>query len=231
MSRRNRKDRVWFAEEHLYKDQKFWKNVIWWDETKINLFGSDGITRVWRKGLFPAGVPVKHFKAHLPSYVLATWLAQLNPLDQITLTILGERYNLWSFSLWSFRHASFVSVFGPNIRLRIKKKIQPSKCLEYFKTKMVLKFKVFISLGFFKKYYCFLEGIKCWLKWEFGFIIKTNILSVIFINLMTGWSFASFFWHQSVLAGPQMTRHRIAVKFLEIQSSYHYFRSNLLGTI
>ena len=42
-------DRLRFAKEHLDKDTSFWQNVIWSNETKINLFGSDGITRVWRK--------------------------------------------------------------------------------------------------------------------------------------------------------------------------------------
>ena len=37
----------------------------------------------------------------------------------ITLTILGERYKLWSFSLWSLLHSPFSSLLGPNIRLRI----------------------------------------------------------------------------------------------------------------
>ncbi|KAJ4426656.1 hypothetical protein ANN_26454 [Periplaneta americana] len=31
------------------KEQVFWDSVIWSDETKINLFGSDGAHRVWRK--------------------------------------------------------------------------------------------------------------------------------------------------------------------------------------
>jgi len=29
--------------------KKIWKDVIWSDETKIYLFGSDGNTRLWRK--------------------------------------------------------------------------------------------------------------------------------------------------------------------------------------
>ena len=32
-----------------------------------------------------------------------------------TLTILGERYKLWSSSLWSLLHSPFESLLGPNI--------------------------------------------------------------------------------------------------------------------
>ncbi len=29
------------------KDMDYWNHVLWSDETKINLFGSDGVKRVW----------------------------------------------------------------------------------------------------------------------------------------------------------------------------------------
>ena len=53
---------------------------------------------------------------HLPF-----WLHDLSIslLDLITLLILGERYKLWSSSLWSLLHSPFLSLLGPNIRLRI----------------------------------------------------------------------------------------------------------------
>jgi hypothetical protein len=46
------------------------------------------------KGLFPVGLPVKIFKALLPSSILGTCPTYLNLLDLITLTKLGERYKL-----------------------------------------------------------------------------------------------------------------------------------------
>ncbi len=36
-----------FAEDKQTKDMDYWNNVLWSDETKINLFGSDVVKRVW----------------------------------------------------------------------------------------------------------------------------------------------------------------------------------------
>lgn len=45
----NRKKRLEFAKQHINKDESYWNDVIFADETKINLFGSDGRTMVLRK--------------------------------------------------------------------------------------------------------------------------------------------------------------------------------------
>lgn len=42
VSKRNRNRRLTFAKEHVNKGLKFWKNVLWSDESKFNRFGSDG---------------------------------------------------------------------------------------------------------------------------------------------------------------------------------------------
>lgn len=39
-----------FAEDNLSKSMNYWNHVMWSDETKINLFGSDGVQHVWRGG-------------------------------------------------------------------------------------------------------------------------------------------------------------------------------------
>ncbi len=38
-----------FAEDKQTKDMDYRNHVLWSDETKINLFGSDGVKRVWRQ--------------------------------------------------------------------------------------------------------------------------------------------------------------------------------------
>ncbi len=38
-----------FVEDKQTKDMDYWNHVLWSDETKINLFGSDGVKRVWRQ--------------------------------------------------------------------------------------------------------------------------------------------------------------------------------------
>ncbi len=36
-----------FAEDKQMKDMDYWNHALWSDETKINVFGSDGVKRVW----------------------------------------------------------------------------------------------------------------------------------------------------------------------------------------
>ncbi len=38
-----------FAEDKQTKDMDNWNHVLWSDETKTNLFGLDGVKRVWRQ--------------------------------------------------------------------------------------------------------------------------------------------------------------------------------------
>jgi hypothetical protein len=49
ISEKNKKERLAFAKKYINKPNSFWKKVLWSDETKINLFGSDGCTRVWKR--------------------------------------------------------------------------------------------------------------------------------------------------------------------------------------
>ncbi|CAJ0940024.1 unnamed protein product, partial [Ranitomeya imitator] len=41
--------RLKFAREHLDDPEEFWENVLWSDETKLELFGRNTTCRVWRK--------------------------------------------------------------------------------------------------------------------------------------------------------------------------------------
>ena len=49
MSSKNRKARLEFAKKYRDEPQKFWNTFLWTDETKINLYQSDGKAKVWRK--------------------------------------------------------------------------------------------------------------------------------------------------------------------------------------
>ncbi len=43
----HKKARKQFTEDKQNKDMDYWNRVLWSDETKINLFGSDGVKHVW----------------------------------------------------------------------------------------------------------------------------------------------------------------------------------------
>ena len=38
-----------FAEDKQTKDMDYWNHVLWSDEAKMNLFGSDGVNCVWQQ--------------------------------------------------------------------------------------------------------------------------------------------------------------------------------------
>ncbi len=46
---RHKKARLEFARTHADKDEDYWDSILWSDETKINVFGTDGFKTVWRR--------------------------------------------------------------------------------------------------------------------------------------------------------------------------------------
>ncbi|CAF2761239.1 unnamed protein product [Rotaria sp. Silwood2] len=48
VNKANRLKRLKYVKMHEDKDMEFWKTVLWSDESKFNLFGSDGKVMVWR---------------------------------------------------------------------------------------------------------------------------------------------------------------------------------------
>ncbi len=62
----HKKARKQFAEDEQTKDMDYWNHVPWSDETKINLFGSDGFKRVWRQ-------PGEEYKDKCLAYSQAWW--------------------------------------------------------------------------------------------------------------------------------------------------------------
>lgn len=49
INEKNRRKRLDFAREYIYKDFDFWKETIFTDESKFNIFHSDGKITVWRR--------------------------------------------------------------------------------------------------------------------------------------------------------------------------------------
>ena len=46
---RRKTARLEFARKYIEKSSTFWDTILWSDETKMNLFGSDGVQHVWRR--------------------------------------------------------------------------------------------------------------------------------------------------------------------------------------
>lgn len=64
-TKQNRLKRLKFAQKYKNSSPDFWDKVIWSDESRFNVFGSDGCIKVWRKpntGLHPSNTikTVKH---------------------------------------------------------------------------------------------------------------------------------------------------------------------------
>ncbi|XP_055614953.1 uncharacterized protein LOC129761263 [Toxorhynchites rutilus septentrionalis] len=81
ISAKNKKKRLEYAQKYVVKPEEFWKYLIFTDESKFNIFGSDGQVRVWRKpnteleskNLRPT---VKHGGGHVMS-------PDLNPIENL----------------------------------------------------------------------------------------------------------------------------------------------------
>ena len=72
------------------------------------------------KRLFPESLSVKILKPLLHYNIMATWPAHLSLLDLIILTILRERFKLWSSSKWRLLRSPFSSPLSTNICFMIQ---------------------------------------------------------------------------------------------------------------
>ncbi len=48
LQRNGKKAHLEFARAHADKDEDYWDSILWSDETKINVFRTDGFKTVWR---------------------------------------------------------------------------------------------------------------------------------------------------------------------------------------
>lgn len=49
ISAKNIKKRLEYAQKYVVEPEEYWENVIFTDESKFNIFGTDGLVRVWRQ--------------------------------------------------------------------------------------------------------------------------------------------------------------------------------------
>lgn len=87
VSKLNRTRRLTFAKYHVHKDLKFWKNILWSDESKFNRFGSDGkqyVRRSKNKELNPRYTikTVKHAGGNVIVWGCFSWNG-VGPLHRI----------------------------------------------------------------------------------------------------------------------------------------------------
>ncbi|GFS76839.1 HTH_Tnp_Tc3_2 domain-containing protein [Trichonephila clavipes] len=72
ISLQNQKKRLEFAKTHLLKTDNFWKKVIFRDESKFNICGSNGRRAVWRKPRTPLWIQ-KIYVLQLNTVVAPSW--------------------------------------------------------------------------------------------------------------------------------------------------------------
>lgn len=87
LSAKNRQKRLQFARKHLHKSTQWWRRILWSDETKINVFGSDGkmyVRRPPRREYDPKYTrkTVKHGGGHIMIWACMSGLG-VGPLVQI----------------------------------------------------------------------------------------------------------------------------------------------------
>lgn len=88
VSKNNLKRRIQFAKEHAEKPLAFWKLILWSDESKFNLFGSDGkkyVRRPINKELDPRYTlkTIKHGGGNIMVWAAFSWFG-VGPIRRIS---------------------------------------------------------------------------------------------------------------------------------------------------
>ncbi|CAF1237504.1 unnamed protein product [Rotaria sordida] len=83
----NRLKRLKYVKMHEDKDTEFWKTVLWPDESKFNLFGSDGKVMVWRspkEEFNPAcTVPTVKHEGGIERLIWPPFSPDMNPIEYL----------------------------------------------------------------------------------------------------------------------------------------------------
>ncbi len=84
LTKKNTKARLTFAKKYLDYPQDFWANILWTDETKVELFGRCVSRYIWRK---PAQDFIKRTSYQQSNMVVVVWWSgaalQLQDLDDL----------------------------------------------------------------------------------------------------------------------------------------------------
>ncbi len=120
----HKKVRKQFAEDKQTKDMDYWSHILWSDETKINLFGSDGVKRMWRQPGEEYKDNISHIAEKITNSVvnITAWLKhsclQVNNIElfgQIAFSVRAATE--WNLTLINIRNLNTYSIF----KIQLKK--------------------------------------------------------------------------------------------------------------
>ncbi len=91
-----------FANQHLNDSEKAWENVLWSDETKIELFGINSSRRVWRKKkCWPSTPRTPSLQSNMEVETLSFGAVFLLRVQDDFTTLRGKWTGPWTVKSWT----------------------------------------------------------------------------------------------------------------------------------